>query len=159
MHMMHILDDGDVRNQIRTDLADLQFPGNAFKQHMRRILHQKPGAAQHQQPDQDREKRVDQHPADRQDDHRRADGRSRTEHVAQHVQEGAAEIQVVSVGSLEHDERGDVDNKAKARHRQHRAGEHLSRVDEPVGCFGEDPAHDEYKVMPLVKAARTGKRW
>ena len=50
---MYVLDNGDVRDQIAADVANVQLGGHPFKQDMRCVLHQEPGAAQHQQPNHD----------------------------------------------------------------------------------------------------------
>ena len=155
--VMHVLDDGNVRDQIAADVVDIQLLRHAFEQDVGRVPHQEPGAAQHQQPDQHGEDRVDRHPSGRHDDQRRADRRHRAQHVAPHVEQGAPYVEVVAIGAVKHRECGDVGREAQPRHRQHGAGQHLRRVQQPVDRLAEDPDADEDEADPVGEGGENGE--
>ena len=65
---------------------------------------QPPGASDEKHRDEDRQQRIGRQPAGHQDDQRRRDRRYRTQQIAEHVQDRAAQIERLSVAAVQDEE-------------------------------------------------------
>ena len=93
MHVVDILDAGDIAHDIVRDRIAVDMRRRGFEQDQPGSAHELPGAAEEQQADQHGEQRVGLRPAGEEDDERRQDRRGRAEQVAEHVQDGAAQVE------------------------------------------------------------------
>ncbi len=108
MHMVHALDACDIGDQVGADRARVELARRPFEQDMAGIDDHLPSAPHDDDGDQEREQRVDRRPAGQEDHRAGGERRHRAEQVAEHMNEGAAHIEIVAVGATQQEERGDI---------------------------------------------------
>jgi hypothetical protein len=86
--------------------------------------------------------RVGLNPARSHDGQGSGDGCDGAQQVACHVEQGAADVEVVAIGAVEHCETGDVDGKASGGDPEHQIGLDGVRCHQPFDSFDNDPDGD-----------------
>ena len=75
--------------------------------------------------------------------------RHRAEQVAEHMDEGAAHVEILAVGALQQEERGDIHQQAEHGDDHHDAARHLRGGHQPLDRLVDDPRGDGEQREPV----------
>ncbi len=149
MNMMNAVNLGNTLDDRPLHLVAIEPRRCPFEENVRTLLHQRPGTLQDQERDGDRQQGVDRHPARVDDDDGRNDRGHGTQQVAGDVQRSTADIEVVLVTAMQHDESNHVDGQSRRGHKKHRRAGYLDRRDEAPHRFEENPADDDQQAQAV----------
>ena len=138
---MEVVDVQDAGNEAhgRGDFAEIEPAGEAFKQNIERFADDVPGAPNDETGDGQGEDGIDLGPAPDVDDEGTDDDGDRAEKVAQHVDEGTADIEIVLAGAIEAEHDPAVEGDTESGDPEHDEIVNRQRVQQAQGALVDHP--------------------